>query len=102
MVPDDVCAAFGLTGVPEELAGGMSPVFRFGDVVVKTVDDHAEATMIADVMSVVDVDATLVRVARPVRAADGAWVAAGWTAWRWEAGQVQQKSLSPGLMHSRL
>src|SRR5438874_3206674 len=89
MVPEDICVTFGLTGVPHPLAGGLSHAYRFLDVVVKPVEDRAEATLIAHLMATVEVDPALVRVARPVPAADGAWVAGGWAAWRWEAGEVE-------------
>src|SRR5688500_5868372 len=95
MVPDEVREAFALRGDAEPLGGGMRPAFRFGDVVVKAVNDEVEAAYIADVMADVVVDEAHVRVARPVRASDGCWVDRGWTAWRWEPGRVELEDRQP-------
>jgi uncharacterized protein (TIGR02569 family) len=95
MVPEEVCQVFGLTGDGRALSGGMHPAFRFGDVVVKSVDDEVEGAYIAEVMDRVVVDETLVRVARPVTAKDGRWVAQGWAAWRWEEGGVKLEDRHP-------
>jgi uncharacterized protein (TIGR02569 family) len=79
-VPGAVIDAFGLSGTGERLDGGLGPAFRFGDVVVKPVDDAVEAAFIASVMAAVVVDETKVRVARPAATQDGRWVAEGWAA----------------------
>ncbi|MDQ1403051.1 MAG: hypothetical protein QOG03_1367 [Actinomycetota bacterium] len=86
-VPATVIKAFRLSGEGQQLEGGLGPAFRFGDIVVKPMDDEAEATFIAEVMASVEVDESLVRVARPVAAADGSWFVDGWAASRWVEGR---------------
>jgi hypothetical protein len=84
--PTAVVRAFGLEGEPTVLTGGMAPVYRYGDVVLKETRHVEEDTYIAEVMAAVEVDEARVRVARPV-AADGQWVVGGWTGWRVVAGE---------------
>jgi uncharacterized protein (TIGR02569 family) len=82
MIPESVRRAFGVdTADVHRLTGGLGPAYRAGGIVLKPVDDASEAAFIADVMVGVDVDESLVRVSRPVRAADGSWVFDGWAAW---------------------
>ena len=79
-VPRDVLVAFGAEGPAEELGGGMAPAYRVGDIVLKRAGDPVEAAYEADVMAAVQVDEARVRVARPVKAGDGAWIVDGWSA----------------------
>lgn len=66
----------------------MGAAFRFGDTVVKPVDDPTEAAYIAEVMSRIEVNESSVRVARPLRAQEG-WVVDGWAASEWVAGRLR-------------
>ena len=72
-------AAFGLVGEPGEIRGGVSGVFRYGDVVVKPVTDHAEAEWTQATFAALTPSAE-VRWARPIAATDGRWVVDGWIA----------------------
>lgn len=80
-VPEGARAAFGVAGEPEVLLGGMAPVYRFGGVVLKEIGDPVETAYLADTMAAVEVDPAVVRVARPVAALEGGWIAHGWSAW---------------------
>ena len=75
-----VLAAFGareLTAQP--LRGGDGRVWAADGLILKRVDDEAEATWVADVLSVLAEDGF--RINRPVRSGPGQWVVSGWSAW---------------------
>jgi hypothetical protein len=81
-----VLAAFGVRGDTTlmPLAGGLEQsAWRADDVVLKPVQafNPGEGEWVATVLDVIVEDGF--RVIKPVRAADGRWVEAGWTAWRW-------------------
>lgn len=57
---------------------------RVGDVVLKSIDDEVDATWTAALCH--RVVAESIRVVRPVRATDGAWVVDGWTATTYVSG----------------
>lgn len=79
--PDGVLRAFGVPrATVRPLAGGRQRAWAAEDVVLKPVDDVAEATWLGDVLSGLVVDG--VRVERPVRSGAGGWVVEGWSAWR--------------------
>jgi uncharacterized protein (TIGR02569 family) len=81
-----VLRAFGLRdATARPLPGGRGRAWAAGDVVLKPVDDVAEATWLGDVLSGLVVEG--VRVERPVRSGAGGWVADGWSAWRRLAGR---------------
>lgn len=71
--------AFGVTGEPIELPGGVSGVFRYGDIVLKPVTDVAEAAWEQATFAALE-PRNDVRWARPIPAADGGWVVDGWIA----------------------
>ena len=71
--------AFGVTGEPIELPGGVSGVFRYGGVVLKPVTDIAEAAWEQATFAAL-APRPDVRWARPIAAADGDWVVDGWIA----------------------
>jgi uncharacterized protein (TIGR02569 family) len=79
-----VLAAFGVAGGVEPLAGGQGRSFVGDGVVLKPVDDDAEASWSAEVLAAIEEDGF--RVARPVRATDGRWVVGGWVAHEQVAG----------------
>jgi len=83
--PRRVLDAFGVVGVPEPLPGGAGRSIRVANAVYKQVDDEAEAQWAAEVLDTIDENGF--RLARPLRAADGAFVVAGWTASRWVSGE---------------
>ena len=84
--PEHVRVAFGVVAAtPVQLTGGRGRTWRCGDVVLKPVEDAAEASWLAGTMEQVRVDG--IRVARPVRSSDGRWVVAGWTAQRFVSGR---------------
>jgi uncharacterized protein (TIGR02569 family) len=84
-VPEGVLAAFGITGAdPVRLPGGQGTAWRAGQVVLKPADSVRAGRWFAEVYD--GLAGPGFRVPRPVRAADGDWVAHGWTAWQWVAG----------------
>jgi uncharacterized protein (TIGR02569 family) len=75
--PREVLAAYGVSGTPRRLAGGMGRTWVVGDVVLKPVDCHAEHAWICEVYDGWSCDA--VGVPRPLRGGDG-WSVDGWGA----------------------
>ncbi len=84
--PDAVLAAFGVTDDPAVLAGGKGGTWRAGQLVLKPVDFLAEKLWRSEVLTGL-AESTGFRVARPVRALNGAWVAHGWEACQLVAGE---------------
>lgn len=76
----DVLAAFGAGEKAVALPGGQGRTWRSGDIVLKPCGLVTEAAWVAEVSSRLE-DTARFRVARPVRSADGGWVAYGWQAW---------------------
>ena len=77
MIPGAVLARFGL-----DVRTPIRPMGRAmvaGDIVFKPVEDEAESTWVAEVLSTLVSDD--IRIARPLRSGDGRWVVDGWTAW---------------------
>ncbi len=68
----------------ELLPGARRRSWRYGNVVVRAVDDPAEASWVATGTEQLHVRG--VRLARPVRSSDGRWVVSGWTAHRFVSG----------------
>lgn len=60
------------------MAGGMEPVFRVGDVVLKRADGPAEVSWKSELLSALPESGF--RLARPVRSRDGGWIVEGWMA----------------------
>ena len=90
-----VRAAFGASGEPQLLPGGMARTFRCGDVVLKPVDEpralHDWVCEVYDDWPAPDV----VRVPRPLRAPDGGWAFAGWAAHHWVPGRTARAAEAP-------
>jgi uncharacterized protein (TIGR02569 family) len=83
--PPGVLAAFGVTGLaPVRLPGGRGIAWRAGRLVLKPADSVPEGRWCADVYD--SLTGSGFRVPRPVRAANGDWLAEGWTASHWVAG----------------
>ena len=72
-----VLDAFTLTEPPVRLAGARGEIWRSGAVLLRRTD--ASSAWRAEVLSALPESADF-RVARPVRARDGAWAAFGWEA----------------------
>lgn len=83
---DGVLAAFGVTDGPVALPGGRGGTWRAGRLVLKRVEFLPETLWRAEVLTGI-ADTTDFRVARPVRAFDGAWVVQGWEACELVAGE---------------
>lgn len=83
--PKTVLAAFGTSGEPVALPGGKGGTWRIGDLVVKPVENLAETLWRAEVLTDLP-DAAQFRIARPVRATDGARVVQNWEASQLVAG----------------
>jgi uncharacterized protein (TIGR02569 family) len=79
--PDEVLSAFGRPlCTPRRLGGGRGRAWSAADLVLKPVDDEAEASWVGNVLSVMVEDGF--RINRPVPSAAGAWVVDGWSAWQ--------------------
>jgi hypothetical protein len=83
---DAVVAAFGVTNDPVLLPGGAGGTWRAGRLVLKPVEFLAETLWRAEALTGLP-DSTDFRVARPIRALDGAWVVRGWEACQLVAGE---------------
>ncbi|MGH3398160.1 MAG: phosphotransferase [Streptosporangiaceae bacterium] len=95
-LPSGLPAAFALTGTPSRLPGGQGTCWRVGDAVLKPGQDRAEASWLAEMFA--DLTGPGFRVPRPVRAVDGSWVVAGWTAWAWVDGEPDPLARWPELI----
>jgi len=83
--PDHVLRAFGAATDPPELVdGARRSGWRCGNIVIRPVEDPAQASWLATTFEQLQV--TGVRLARPVRSSDGRWVVAGWSAQRFVSG----------------
>jgi uncharacterized protein (TIGR02569 family) len=94
--PPAVLAAFGATGRAYPLTGGQGRTWRAGGVVLKPCGDPAEAAWRAATLAALPTGPA-VRVARPVRAADGAWTVRGWEASHAVEGAADQRRLGDVL-----
>jgi uncharacterized protein (TIGR02569 family) len=91
--PAEVLHAFGVTGVPSLMDGGMGRTWRVGDVVLKPVTDEVEHAWVAEVYD--GWTCPDVRVPQPLRAS-GAWSYAGWGAHLLVPGTTARASEDPG------
>lgn len=69
----------------EPLPGGQEEAFRSEHLVLKPAPDRDRCSWLANTLDGLERDST-VRIVRPERSVDGAWVVAGWAAWRWIEG----------------
>jgi len=83
-----VLEAFGLVGAAERLPGGQGGTWRLGEVVLKPSPGQDFLRWVSDVLSRLDGRRDF-RVSPPLRARDGSWSVAGWTAWRYRPGMHQ-------------
>jgi uncharacterized protein (TIGR02569 family) len=80
-----VLRAFGAAGRPQVLAGGKNGTWRCGDVVLKPAEGEADTIWRCGVLDTLPESADF-RIARPLRAAGGGWLAEGWEAARFVPG----------------
>lgn len=99
--PVDVLRAFGLRDGPlMPLAGNISQTaWRVGDAVVKRAQDPLETEWAAAIFDAVVEEGF--RVHRPISTRAGAWIADGWTAWRWIEGNHEAARWRDVLAASR-
>lgn len=90
--PREVLEAFGASGEPILLKGGMGRTWRVGDLVLKPVDDVVEHDWVAEVYDAWSEPA--VRVPHPLRV-DGAWSFQGWGAHVFVPGQNARAGEDP-------
>ncbi|WP_405063461.1 TIGR02569 family protein [Kribbella sp. NBC_01505] len=74
-----VIDAFAVTDEPVLLSGGRGGTWQAGDVILKPVDYAPETIWRSEVLETLPASEYF-RVARPIRAADGMWIAEGWEA----------------------
>lgn len=82
--PQEVLQAFGADGPASRLAGGHGGTFRAGNVVLKRSANAAETSWIAELFT--SLRGPGFRVPASVRARDGSWVVAGWSAFEFVEG----------------
>jgi uncharacterized protein (TIGR02569 family) len=83
--PVEVLDAFGASAAPEPLIGGKGGTWRSGELVLKPAEGDAETIWRAGILAGMPKNPDF-RVARPVAARDGNWLAGGWEATRFVAG----------------
>ncbi len=88
--PPQVRAAFGAQGDPVRLTGGKGGTWRVGDVVLKPSEGDEEVRWRSEVLAALR-ESPHFRIARPVRATSGDWLAGGWEAAQVVAGQPDQR-----------
>lgn len=88
--PRAVRDAFGARGEAVRLAGGKGGTWRVGDLVLKPAEGDTEVRWRSEVLTALP-ESPHFRIARPVRAADGDWLAGGWEAARAVAGEPDQR-----------
>ena len=84
-----VLRAFGAHDDPVRLPGGKGGTWRAGDVVLKSSEGDDEVRWRSEILAALP-ESPHFRIARPVRAADGDWLAHGWEATRAVAGRPDQ------------
>ncbi|MEV4637457.1 TIGR02569 family protein [Actinoplanes sp. NPDC049548] len=88
--PAGVLRAFSATADPVRLSGGKGGTWRAGDLVLKPSEGDDETRWRAQILATLP-ESPHFRIARPVRAADGDWLADGWEAARAMAGHPDQR-----------
>lgn len=95
--PQSVLEAFGVDSSHlRRVAGGSGCTFASHDAMLKPVLDADESSWIADVLDGVVEEGF--RLARPMRALDGAWVVEGWSAWERIAGAHDLRTRWPDVI----
>lgn len=94
--PEGVLKAFEVRDEPVALAGGKGGTWRAGDLILKPVEFADESAWRSEVLTTLP-ESEHFRVARPVRALDGTWMAEGWEASRYVAGTEDTSRLDDVL-----
>lgn len=81
----DILNAFGLSEKPILLAGGEGMCYRVGEVILKPTRNALESSWIAEINN--NLISDKFRVPKPLRAKNGTWVFADWTASQFLPGQ---------------
>jgi Ser/Thr protein kinase RdoA (MazF antagonist) len=105
MIPDHVKECFGLVGSIEYLPGGIQPVYRAGDVVIKQIHagsletEHSLELAPWLARELAQVDAHGFRLARPVATRDSKWMLEnGWTVWSHVEGRPPEAEDIPDVI----
>ena len=98
--PREVLDAWGITDATQ-LPGGQGTTYGNDDLVLKPVGDRHEAEWLSRTLDALRPSSTL-RVIRPVRAHDNAWVVDGWSAWERLAGVAAPERVEDALEVSHL
>jgi uncharacterized protein (TIGR02569 family) len=88
--PEAVLRAFRADGHPVRLAGGKGGTWQVGGIVMKPAEGDDEVRWRSELLASLP-ETPDFRIARPVRAADGDWIASGWEASRLVAGVPDQQ-----------
>ncbi len=94
--PGSVLEAFGASGEPRLMTGGMGRTWRAGDVVLKQVEDVAEHSWVCEVYDAWRSDE--VRVPQPLRV-EGAWAVEAWGAHIFVPGETARAGDDPSWFH---
>ena len=86
----EILDAFGLAGEPRRLTGGKGGTWQVGEVVLKPAEGVPETVWRSEVLAALP-DSPHFRIARPVRAIDGTFVAHGWEAAAFVAGTADPR-----------
>lgn len=74
-----VLAAFGVRETPTRFTTGRRKTWAAGPIVLKLIDDEAEAMWLAEFAATLPQNGF--RLAKPIAAQDGRWIVDGWAAW---------------------
>ncbi|GGQ79042.1 TIGR02569 family protein [Couchioplanes azureus] len=88
--PAEVLRAFGATTDPVRLTGGKGGTWRAGDVVLKPAEGDDAVRWRCEILATLP-ESPRFRIARPIRATTGDWLADGWEAACAVAGQPDQR-----------
>lgn len=91
--PAGVLAAFGASAPLVPLTGGRGLTWRSGTIVLRPIEGDAEAEWKSAVLADVPTNDAFT-VPRPLRAASGRWVHAGWQAMAWIPGAAAERRLA--------
>jgi hypothetical protein len=105
MIPEHVRECFGLVGSIEYLPGGIQPVYRAGDVVIKQIHagsletEHSLELAPWLAGELAQVEACGFRLARPVATKGSEWMLEdGWAAWSYVEGHPPQAEDIPDVI----
>lgn len=85
MISEKILKEFGIEGVGIDLLGGQSTSKRYGDIVIKPINDVAYSNFISQVFG--DLQAMGYRISRPIQSRNGQYVVEGYVANTYEPGE---------------